>query len=148
MRISRPGDEVRLGDRTATIVAVTGPGVQLRDIYRGAVHCRPRRTAFQPGFPGHHGENSSSPPSGLLDGIPEGTAEKARWWERHIAEVLTRSAPGKTEKKAEYDPLATTLRQRELAKIEELRSAGHQVALRTFQRMRRNYEDRRALGSA
>lgn len=59
-----------------------------------------------------------------------------------------RVPPGKTEKKAEYDPLATTLRQRELAKIEELRSAGHQVALRTFQRMRRNYEDRRALGSA
>lgn len=30
--------------------------------------------------------------------------------------------------------------ERELAKVGELRSAGHQVALRTFQRMRRNYE--------
>lgn len=38
------------------------------------------------------------------------------------------------------DPMATTLRQRELAKAEELRSAGHQVALRTFHRMRRNYQ--------
>ena len=145
MTVSRPpeigaGDEVRLGDRTATVVAVTGPGVQLRDITGAQFTVARGELLSSPGFQVITARTVPLPPSGLLDGIPEGTAEKARWWERHIAEVLTGSAPGKTEKKAEYDPLATTLRQRELAKIEELRSAGHQVARRTFQRMRRNYE--------
>jgi hypothetical protein len=39
------------------------------------------------------------PPSGLLDGVPEAVAEQARWWERHIVEILTGRPP-------EHEPTA------------------------------------------
>jgi putative transposase len=70
-------------------------------------------------------------------------ADKARWWERHIVEVLTGLPPqagAGARIRAEYDPQAVSLRQRELAKVEELRSEGHPVVLRTLQRYRRRYE--------
>ena len=40
----------------------------------------------------------------------------------------------------EYDPAVTSLRQREIAKVAELRAAGRDVPLRTLQRLRRGYE--------
>ena len=42
--------------------------------------------------------------------------------------------------KPAYDPAVTSLRQREIAKVAELRAAGHDVRLRTLQRLRRGYE--------
>jgi hypothetical protein len=109
------GDEVRLGDRTATVVAVTGTGMQLQDI-TGQQFTIPRGELLaSPGFQVITARTAPLPPSGLLDGIPEEAAEKARWWERHIAEVLAGAEP-----RPEYDPMATTLRQRELAKVAEL----------------------------
>jgi hypothetical protein len=143
--VSRPpeigaGDEVRISDRAATVVAVTGTGVQLQDITGTRFTVTRGELLASPGFQVITARTAPLPPSGLLDGVPEEAAEKARWWERHIIEVLTGTSPGTAEPRTEYDPLVTTLRQRELAKVEELRSAGHQVALRTFQRMRLNYE--------
>lgn len=43
----------------------------------------------------------------------------------------SRAAPDLEGARAEYDPAATTLRQRELAKAEELRAAGHMASTRT-----------------
>lgn len=83
------------------------------------------------------------PPAGLLDGLPKETVEQARWWERHIVEVLT-GLPAGAEKGArgrpEFDPEIRTLRQRELAKVEELARSGEQVSFKTLQRLRRGYE--------
>ncbi len=143
--MSRPpeigaGDEVRLGGRTATVVAVTGTGVQLQDITGTRFAVSPGELFSSPGFRVITARPAPLPPSGLLDGVPADAAEKARWWERHICEVLTGTSPEAAGPGPADDPVATTLRQRELAKVAELRAAGHQVALRTFQRMRRNYE--------
>jgi putative transposase len=134
------GDEVRLGDRAAVVVAVTGTGVQLEDITGTRFAVSAGELFSSPGFRVITARTAPLPPAGLLDGVPEEAAEKARWWERHICEVLTGASPDTGEPRPEYDPLAATLRQREIAKVGELRSAGHQVALRTFQRMRRSYE--------
>ena len=146
MTISRPpeigtGDEVRLGDTTATILAVTAEGIQLRDVTGAGLSLTRGELLASPGFQVVTARTAPLPPSGLLDGLPGEEAEKARWWERHVAEVLTGASPGAARPRTEYDPAVTTLRQRELAKVEELRAGGRKVALRTFQRMRRNYEN-------
>ena len=144
MTVSRPprigaGDEVRLGDLTATIVAVTGSGVELQDVTGARFTLTRGELLATQGFTVLTAR-TPLPPSGLLDGIPEQEAEKARWWERHVAEVLTGTSAGAAEAQAEHGPPAATLRQRELAKVAELRSVGHPVTLRTFQRMRRRYQ--------
>jgi putative transposase len=83
------------------------------------------------------------PPSGLLDGVPEAVAEQARWWERHIVEILTGRPPEHEPTapvKPEYDPSRVSLRQRELAKVAELEAAGHKVSFPTVKRLRLAYE--------
>ena len=83
------------------------------------------------------------PPEGLLGQLPAAVAERARWWERHIIEVLTglppESAPGAVPR-PDYDPARCSVRQREIAKVAELSAAGHRVGLSTLQRQRREYE--------
>ena len=69
--------------------------------------------------------------------------DRARWLESHLAEVVSRlpaDAGPDAVPRLEYEPAATSLRQREIAKAAELRLAGHDVALRTLQRLRRSYE--------
>ena len=69
--------------------------------------------------------------------------ETARWWERHLIEVITGvppdSPPG-TRPRPDYDPARRSLRQRELAKHDELTRAGHRVGLSTLKRLRVRYE--------
>jgi transposase InsO family protein len=83
------------------------------------------------------------PPEELLDTLPAEVVEQARWWERHLLEVLTGrmpdTAPG-AESKPEYDPHQNSLRQRELGKLAELIADGHDVSLATVQRLRLTYE--------
>jgi hypothetical protein len=83
------------------------------------------------------------PPQGMLQGVPADRVERARWWEQHIIEVLTgvppEAEPG-TPARPAFDPHATTLRQREMAKVAELKALGQEIPLSTFQRLRRSYE--------
>ncbi|WP_081968017.1 Mu transposase C-terminal domain-containing protein [Mycobacterium kyorinense] len=82
-----------------------------------------------------------------LSGVPQEVADRARWWERHLIEVLTgNSGAGTGVGRPEFDVSVTTLRQRELAKVDELRAAGHAVSLKTLQRQRRTYERDGLLG--
>lgn len=85
------------------------------------------------------GSRAPLPPEGLLDGLPAGVTDQARWLEGHLAEVvsgLPADAGLDAVPRPEYDPAVTSLRQREIAKVAELRAAGHQVPLRTLQRLR------------
>ncbi|HCU91683.1 MAG TPA: integrase [Actinobacteria bacterium] len=89
------------------------------------------------------------PPRGLLDALPDAAAEQARWWERHVIEVVTGVPPevaAGTRPRPEYDPQSRTLRQREMAKVGELAAAGHRVPLSTLQRLRLSYEKRGVWG--
>src|SRR5262249_26745085 len=83
------------------------------------------------------------PPQGLLEGVPASRVERARWWEQHIIEVLTgvlpEAGPGAAPRPG-FDPHASTLRQREMAKVAGLGALGHEIPLSTFQRLRRSYE--------
>lgn len=85
----------------------------------------------------------------MLAGIPEVAVEQARWWERHIVEVLTGRQPGAapgTRPRPQFDTAKHSLRQRELAKLEELRAAGHKVSRSALQRRRFSYERDGLLG--
>jgi transposase InsO family protein len=144
--VSRPavlqaGDKVRLGGRAFTVTAVSARMVELVDV-TGAELAVPLADLFGgPGFAVVTGRRPAPlPPQGLLAGLPEEVAETARWWERHIVEVVTglpvEGGPGAVVRPEH----AGTLRQREIAKVAELRGLGHGVSLRTLQRLRRGYE--------
>src|SRR5580692_8749189 len=66
---------------------------------------------------GHQGAGTG------LAGLPPEAAERARWWEAHIIEVvdgIRPDAPAGTSPRPAYDVERTSLRQRELAKAAEL----------------------------
>ncbi|MEU6721973.1 Mu transposase C-terminal domain-containing protein [Nonomuraea sp. NPDC046802] len=134
MTVSRPpdlrvGDEVRFTGANHTITAVTGHRIGLADI-EGTVFEVDRVALFtDPGFAVLSTTRAPLPGQGLLDELPAEVVEQARWWELHIIEVLT-------------DLTGSTLRQRELAKVAELKAQGYKVALSTFQRLRLTYETR------
>ena len=75
--------------------------------------------------------------------MPEPAAERARFWESHILEVLTGLPAGAAEgqePRPEFDPRLRTLTEREAAKAAELTAAGEPVSVRTLTRMRQRYE--------
>jgi transposase InsO family protein len=83
------------------------------------------------------------PPFGLLDSLPDGVADRARSWQRHVTEVLTGLPPDASAGQAprpEYDPARHTLAEREAAKASELCAAGQPTSAWTVGRMRRRYQ--------
>ncbi len=149
MTVSRPaqlgaGDEVRIGGVTHTIAGLSGGLVHLVDAAGiksvaslAELFSSPRNRCAAGAAEG------SVASSGLAPSVPASLVERARWWEQHIIEVLTgmppEAGPGAAASPG-YDPNMTTLRQREIAKVAELRALGHDVPLSTFQRLRRSYE--------
>jgi putative transposase len=89
-----------------------------------------------------HPAPSGLPPLGRLEGLPEAVAERARWWERHVVEVISGLPPGVAEgarPRDGYDP-ARPIRQRDAAKAAELTAAGHPTSAVTVQRLRLRYQ--------
>ncbi|SUA47360.1 Uncharacterised protein [Nocardia africana] len=139
--ILRVGDEIRWNGDAFTVATLTAQQVRLVDAAGEPTLARlPELLADQA-----LEVLSSTPnaPMRSLDGLPAGVVEAARWWERHIVEVLTGlpldPAPGQ-QPKPEYDAGLRSLRQRELAKVEELRRAGHRIGWSTLKRRRLDYE--------
>lgn len=83
------------------------------------------------------------PPIALLGTVPEPVAERARFWESHILEVLT-GLPGDAAEGAvprpDFDPQLHGLAEREAAKAAELAAAGGPGSVRTLRRLRQQYE--------
>ena len=121
------GTSVRLADTGGEVVTVTVSGL-LADGDFVVLGSRSR-----PGLP----------QVSVLDDLPEGAAEEARWWERHIVEVLTGVPPGSgdgTVPRPEYDPGSVTLTRREQAKAAEMTAAGHPVTASAVAKRRRRYQ--------
>jgi hypothetical protein len=148
MTVSRPaglqaGAEVRLGGRVLAVTAVTGASVRLSDVTGQVTEMPIAAVLGDPTLEVVTRPRAPLPPSGGLEVLPGELLEQARWWERHITEVLTGHPPDRgpgEHAKAEYDPAVTSLRQRELAKVGELEAAGRMVPLSTLQRLRLAYE--------
>ena len=140
----KPGDEVRLGNGSHTVIAVAAAAVRLADVTGTESVVPLAQLLADPAFELITARRPARlPPEGMLSQLPAAVAGQARWWEQHILEVITglrpESGPGAVPR-PEYDPATRSMRQREIAKIAELSAAGHQTGLSTFQRLRREYE--------
>jgi putative transposase len=154
--VSRPpnlaaGDEVRYRGATYTISVLSGTGAALLGATGARLTLSFAELFADPSFAVVTGgrRRAPLPPRGVLDGLPADVVENAEWWERHVVEVLTGrppDAPATATPRPAYDPLRSTLRQREVAKVDELAVDGHSVPLSTLQRMRRSYQSQGLLG--
>jgi putative transposase len=146
--VSRPpalrvGDEVEVGGAVHTVTGLSGSSALLADVAGAESGIALAELLSAPGFRVLSRPPAALPPRGLLDALPAEAAEQARWWERHVIEVVTGVPPDTgagARPRPEYDPESRTLRQRELAKVAELAAAGSQVPLSTLQRLRLAYE--------
>lgn len=88
------------------------------------------------------------PARGPLDRLEPGVREQALAWERHIREVETGCAEvdGSGRVRAEYDPKARSLAEREAAKAAELTAQGEAVSITTVRRMRARYREQGVWG--
>ncbi len=89
------------------------------------------------------------PPTALFNELPPEVRERARWWEEHLTEVIDGipcTASADVLPRPEFDVTATSLRQREQAKVGELVAAGEDVTLRKLQKRRIAYETDGLLG--
>jgi hypothetical protein len=83
------------------------------------------------------------PPFALIDAVTGPAADRARFWESHILEVITGLLAGAAEgqePRPEFDPRLRLLTEREAAKVAELTAAGEQVSARTLARLPQRYE--------
>ncbi len=142
--VLRTGDRVRLDGVTRTVTAIAGTVVRLTDgrgrtIEVGLVEVFTRGVVEDPGS-----RPANRLGGGVLAGLAEPVAARARWWQGHLVEVITGVAPDAPPKAAprpQYDPQTTTMAQREAAKAAELAAAGHDgVSARTVRRRRQRYE--------
>ena len=88
-------------------------------------------------------EAASLPPLALVDALPEAVVGQARFWERHVVEVIAGLPPDAGDgavPRPEYDPAWRNLSEREAAKVAELAAAGQPVGKRTLFRMRQRYQ--------
>ncbi len=154
MTVSRPpalrvGDEVLVDGSAHTVTGLSGAQARLADVTGAGSACSLADLFSSPGFRVLTQARAALPPQGLLGSLPAGVVDQARWWERHLAEVVTGVPPDSgagTRPKPEYDPAMRTLRQRELAKAGELAGDGYPVPLSTLQRLRLSYEKRGVWG--
>jgi transposase InsO family protein len=150
MTVSRPptlrvGTEVLVDGAVHTITGLSGSQALLADVTGAESSVALAELLSAPGFRMVTRAPAALPPQGLLDSLPADAVDQARWWERHIVEVITGVPPEARQDarpRPEYDPAARTLRQRELAKVSELTGDGHAVPLSTLQRLRLAYEKR------
>lgn len=154
MTVSRPlglrvGDEIVVDGAACTVTALSGSHAQLVDVAGVESSAALTDLLCSPGFRVMTQVRAALPPQGLFDSLPADLVEQARWWERHIVEVIRGIPPEagrEARPRAEYDPVMRTLRQRELAKVDELAISGHPVPLSTLQRLRLAYEKRGVWG--
>ncbi|MGB8202413.1 MAG: Mu transposase C-terminal domain-containing protein, partial [Pseudonocardiaceae bacterium] len=144
-RVLRAGDDIRLGGELHSVEAISGTAVRLVNVVGAASVVPLIELLSDPGFELLSSARKAAPlpPTGLLDGVVDSVAEQARWWERHIVEILTGLPPEReptATAKPEYDPRRCSLRQRELAKVAELKVAEHKVSFTTVKRLRLAYE--------
>lgn len=139
-----PGDRVRYDGIQYTVVGVSGTAVLLADANGVVDTVRMAVLQSAPGFTVvGRAANTPVPAVGSLEGLPAAALERARWWEKHVLEVLRGlrpDAPAGSRPRPEYDPAVVSLSGREQAKTAELQAEGFSVSVRTVRRRRRRYE--------
>jgi putative transposase len=141
--VLRPGDTVRLGGETHTVTGLDSATVRLADVTGEVREVPTAGLLADPGLELVSASGVPLAPQSAVERLPTETMEQARWWERHLIEVIAGvppDSPAGTRPRPAYDPGLRSLRQRELAKHEELALAGYRVGLSTLKRLRARYE--------
>lgn len=140
------GDRVRVDGVPHVVIGVSGTGVRLADEAGGVIAATVTGLLAEGrlDLDGAGGGRRSVPRREAgLEGLPAAMVEAARWWERHIAEIvygLPPDAPPGTRPKSQYDPELHSLTAREKAKAGELAAAGHRVSASTLKHRRQRWE--------
>lgn len=146
--VLRVGDRIRFEGRTQQIIGLEGTALRLLSEDGDASVMAASHVMADAEFelldraPDAVPE-ATLPPFALVDALPPPVVEQARFWERHVVEVITglsSDAEEGTVPRPEYDPAWRTLMEREAAKVAELTAGGQQISRRTFFRMRQRYE--------
>jgi hypothetical protein len=143
--VLRPGDRVQFDAKVYTVVGLSGTLVLLADEAANTIDVRLADLLAKRDFEmvSQQARGSALASVGLLQRLPDKTAEQVMWWEGHLIEVihgLPPDAPRDARPRPAYDPIATTLTQREQAKTAELVAAGHDVNVSLVKRRRQRYE--------
>ena len=141
--VVRVGDEIRLRAAVYTIASLSDGSIRLIDAVGNRSQIPLPKLLGDPSLEVLAGVRPRLSSAELLEDVPEEVAERARWWERHLLEVLTGrrpDAPRECPPRPEFDPASRSLRQRELAKLAELHATGHEFTLITLQRQRFRYQ--------
>ncbi|MCX4428768.1 hypothetical protein ACIQWL_52225 [Streptomyces mirabilis] len=103
-RLLSLGDRVHYDGREHTVAALHGTSVRLVDDAQAASVVLLGHLLASESF-AVLSTGPARPPlpeEGVLDGLPEEVAERARWWQRHLTELMTgrpdaRQGPGRAE---------------------------------------------------
>ena len=144
------GDQVRFGGRDLTVIGVSGPAIRLADTAGQVVSVSMSGLLTAEDFAVLDTRSRPRMPAmSLLDELPQEEVQQARWWQRHIVEVLRGVPPDAGEGTVplpEYDPAVFSLTRREQAKAAELTAAGHPVTASAIAKRRRRYQGQGLLG--
>lgn len=145
------GDRVRFDGQVCTVTGLHGGHVALLDGLGATEHVDVVSLLSSEGFE-FLGRGAGPPPEQSAPPLPEAALERARWWRRHVTEVLNgvpHDAPAGTEPLPAYDPSHCTLAEREEAKARELADLGVRGAsARTVRRKRQRYQEQGLAGLA
>lgn len=150
MSASRPvlrvGARVSFERRAHTVVGFSGTLVRLADQDGETSVVRLSDLLSSDGFGIIGGADLVRLPTaaGALNGVRREAVDEAVWWEHHIVELMTGTAPDAGPDalaRPEYDPATRSLTQRERAKADELAAMGSEnVSARTVKRKRLRYQ--------
>lgn len=147
--VLRTGDSLRVAGQAHMVVSVAGSSIQLVNVIGATTEITIGELLADPSLELVCSSRVPSTPQAALERLPAEAVQTAQWWEHHVLEVLTGTPPdvpaGATPS-PQYDPQRRSLRQRELAKVDELAEQGHVVAHRRLQRLRQRYENEGLLG--
>ena len=143
-RVLSVGDRVRFDGREHTVAALAGTSVRLAGDEGQVCVVLLGHLLAADGFevltadPGR----PLLPDAAVLEGLPSRVVERAKWWRDHLVELLTGRPFDDPDRPArpDYDPRSHSLRERELAKLAELRASGETLVLSTLQRRRARFE--------
>lgn len=141
------GDQLHLSGQKYTLLKIQGRDALLGDIAGNPVVRSLHQIFTDPGLvlPASGDRWKSGVPvasEAVLSLLPDKVIEDGRWWERHLIQVIwghDPAAPSGAAPNPVFDPLSTSMRQRQVAKVAELAAAGRAVALSTVQRKVRQY---------
>jgi putative transposase len=144
--VLRIGDRVCLDAVTRTVVGFAGTTVLLSDEHGSLITPDLAFVCSHGVFEPARDRAGDRLASGLLPNVAQPATVQARWWERHVLEVITGRDPQAAAARPEYDPRTRTVAEREAAKAAELRAGGHSFSVFTVRRKRQRYEARGLAG--